>query len=323
MHSVYEAYLDGEKAPERIRSFLKPKVPFLLDTSAHGKRVWLHLAARELEEVPWELLAWNSNTESRTLYFRGLPVGLLPLFAVAGDVRTLFVTTPDAEIYTRSISGSSKVIVARSLQDLEQAREYEVVHIVANARVGSAYESRVLLGSEPVLATQLGRVLFGSRVGLLVLSPTPNDTRESYRAFTHLGGEGFQCSIVAPVGPLGSDDQRFWATFHHELQASASAERALRNTRAGHAVPVCFYLRHRTERVFSRSQLPQVETTTVAVSTGSLSAQKRILESTLASIEAVDATYGSGRENEALFSAKQQAAMLNEQLGASADEEEP
>jgi hypothetical protein len=328
MHGVYEAYLDGEKAAEKIRSFLKPKVPFLTDTSAHGKRVWLHLAARELEEVPWELLAWNPNTESRTLFFRGLPTRLLPLFSVgATPLRTVFVTTPHAESYTRSFCGPSDLIVASGTRELERLRDYDVVHIVANARVGSAYESHLLLGPEPLLATQLGRMLFGSRVGLLVLSPAPNDTRESYRAFTHLGGEGFQCSIVAPVGPLGQDDQRFWAMFHKELHGSGSVERALRNTRGGRAASVCFYLRHRNERVFSRSELPPPESFptnagAVPQSTGSLSAQQDILERTLANIAAVDATYGSGRQNAALSSAKKQAAAMKEQLDMSTGEEE-
>jgi len=328
MNAVYEAFLDGENAPERIRSYLKPKVPFLTDTRVLGTRVWLHLAARELEEVPWELLAWSPSSEQRTLFFRGLPTRLLPLFSLpAHTARTVFVTTAEGEAYTRSFSGSAEVLVVRSTQQLERTREYDVVHIVANARVGSAYESKLLLGGEPMQAAQLGRMLFGSRVGLLVLSPLPNDTRESHRAFTHLGGEGFQSSIVAPVGPLGHDEQRFWDTFHRELQGSGSVERALRSTRAGRASPVCFYLRHRSERVFSRTVAPALESKSVTShlppSTGSLSAQQDILERTLANIAAVDATYGSGRENSALVGAKEQEAILKQQLDAFIDDEEP
>jgi hypothetical protein len=295
------AYLEGDSTAPSLRRILQPKVDMLdqlRDADPVDTRIWLHFEARELEELPWELLTDRPRTDRRTVYFRGIPTCAVPTFEVTGAPRVLFLhdgTEASIQLCLHLTADAADVQPA-TVAALERARAYDVLHVVGYASVGSAYESVLgLADGERLPASELGRLLRGGRTGLLLLSVPPayppERAAECCRAFMHFGQENLQCSIVAPVGPLHGSALDFWAPFHAALARTASVERALHDAREQvGVVPVVFFLRHRSARVFRRVSSESTVESPVGASppTGALAARHAILRDTLAALEAVD-----------------------------------
>ncbi len=327
-------YLEGEGGAARIGSLLQVKVPLLEDLHRReDRRIWLYFEARELEELPWELLA--DRPSRRTTYFRGTPTRATPAYEIEDGPRVLFLhdgSPPARQLCDELSSHGSGEVRPATFANFERARSFDVVHVVAWSEVGAGYESVLQLADGGrLVASELGRILFGGRTGLLLLSPpsldSPERTAECCRAFMHFSQEGLQCSIVAPVGPL-REPSRFWIPFHRTLVASASVEQAMTagRTDVGN-VPVVFFLRHRTPRVFRRSG-GGVRTLGGAragsrgnrESVAKMAARHAILRDTLEALENIDAhtalEHRSPAPNDAMRAAREELSALEAQLGA-------
>jgi hypothetical protein len=330
MNDAFAAYLQGESAASQLRELLELKVAVFEKVRGLGRtRVWLHLAARELEELPWELLASDSS-DARTVFFRGLPSAVSPLFEISGALKCCFIASQEARQLPAQYAGDGAEVLQARRSVLERARDYDVVHFLTYAKVGPALETSLTLDDEDLPATHLARSLFGSRVGLLLLSappsgadPTSKQRVETYRAYMHLGQEDFQCSIIAPVGPLSTRATTFWRQFYQRLSLEHTVERALRAARSQvPGAPVCFFLRHRTSSVFlPRSTGPESATPDQYRGTGSLAAQHTILKHALESLSQVS-TLATPEFRKAMDGVRDKLSGIQGQLAASDDAEE-
>lgn len=338
MQELVGGYLEGEGGAARIGSTLQLKVPFLEELHHRDRRIWMHFEARELEELPWELLA--DRPSRRTVYYRGTPSRVVPAYEVEGELRTLFLhdDSPSSHELCEELSKYTHggEVQAATVESFERARDFDVVHVVAWSEVGAGFESVLqLAGGRRLVASELGRILFGGRTGLLLLSPPPLEKpergAEGCRAFMHFSQENLQCSIVAPVGPM-REPRRFWIPFHTALTGTASVEEAMiaGRTDVGN-VPVVFFLRHRTPRVFRR-----VSGSVHTLGSGSrrgggepvakMAARRDILRRTLETFENLDAHSARAARpsapDEALDAAREELDQLERQLAASDSEDD-
>lgn len=338
LQELVGVYLEGEGSAARIGSLLQMKVPFLDELRGRDRRIWLYFEARELEELPWELLA--DQPSRRTVYYRGSPTRAVPAFELEDGPRVLFLhdDTPSSRELCQELSSHSHGQVRpATVESFEQARSFDVVQVVAWSQVGSGFESVLqLAGGSHLVASELGRILFGGRTGLLLLSPPPFEaperTAESCRAYMHFSQENLQCSIVAPVGPL-LEPRRFWIPFHSALTGTASVEEAMVAGRTDVAnVPVVFFLRHHTPRVFRRLGPGGVHTLGGTRSgrghrepVAKMAARRDNLRSMLEALENIDAHSAPSRSSgpdDVLRAAREELDGLEAELGRISGDDE-
>ncbi len=291
------AFLEGEKAEsamrERMFEALSPGLELLLGDrlpSDRPIRVWWSSASPELEELPWELLAYGGRgrADDRLSFVRGLPPATPPpTVPLDGELRLALVhgrhRPPDA--LRRALAylpGIEVTPVTGRLRDaLERvaAEGHELLHIVADGRVSLACEGvldlserhgKGLVAGEQdgqlCSPSELSALLRGSRVSVLGLTPPGGRHARvaeigrrvaptAYRAYVHLGGTSSPLpSVVAPVGPLPPErGARFWREFYGGLAETLGLEAAMARARARVLSPaMALFLRHPLPRLFRR-----------------------------------------------------------------------
>lgn len=320
-----EAFLEGEKAAHYMRSqLLKTMSPGLerlfaadLPTS-RPVRMWWSSETPELEELPWELVAYASRsyTEGEFSFVRGLPGEWAPLVPLEQPkLRLAFIhnleRTPVA--LRDALSNLQNVdvvpITAPPREALHRAGRdrFELVHLVAGGQVSLAAEGILELfdheESTRLAPSELSSLLFGSRVSVLGLTPAEVHTASFeeiptvYRAFTFLGKSRHALpTIVSPLGPLPESRlHEFWRSFYEGLAETLSVEDAvIRGQTGGSPSPMALFLRHRLGREFIRkptwSPADEVQPTQI-------NAELQVSRSFLDELHAVDSKYSNLEDN--------------------------
>ena len=266
--SYYAAFVEGEKAfylmRERLFEALSPGLKAIFDRplpTEKNVRVWLNGETPELDDLPWELLAYDrpNNSPEQFSLVRGLPPETFtPIVPVGEKLRLALIHQPqftpgclsDAlaelppEIELTEFIGSP-------LKALEQiAREgYELVHIVADGVVSLAYEGILYFhgleserssqssnyqqpNSAQVTPSELSTLLGNSRASVLCLTEQDylnpdlveiagREVPSAYRAFAYLGGS--RLPLPSVVAPLGPLKKEQGREFWTEFYKNLSA----------------------------------------------------------------------------------------------------
>ncbi len=278
-HEYVELFMRAEKEPHLMRQRLFEAMPgrleTILDTRFSGKpvRLWWHLRAPELDELPWELLASGRSGGVRMSVVRGLPGEMPPLVPLDGPLRLGVIGAGAASsemqsIWTAPRSGLVGKLIAGGLrQGLQDAvaRGLELVHLVVDGSVSAGFDPILELHGETMATSELHAVLDGSRVTILALTPTERadhdveHARATYTAFSHLGGGTSNTSLVATVGPIATWRRAaFWSAFYQKMAEKLSVEKALwaAHREYAQAAPVAVFLRHRLGVEFARRTEP-------------------------------------------------------------------
>jgi hypothetical protein len=293
-------YYEGEKAPSMMRDRLFDALPPpLVDVltgrlpSGQRSRTWFHSDAPEVNQLPWELVAYaeGQRPDIGASFVRGIPPDTAsPLVPVSGPLRLGLIDPGDGipDAFRRLVAGlgGDLQVVALSGRLREALREavsqgLELLHVVAGASVTSAYDGVLeFAGSreDPIKSSELASILRGSRVQLLGLTPPRDDPSRSrsaysgspsaYRAFTYFATSPYPLpSVVLPVGPM-DDDQvvTFWSTFYPAVAASLDLESAMLDAQRTRIVPVGLFLRQLQVAAFKRvTDQPAVEPSVAGV----------------------------------------------------------
>jgi hypothetical protein len=354
------AFLEEEKAPDVMRDRL-------FETMSHGLwmlfsgqplsdrpvRVWWANETPQLEDLPWELVAYadRSSTAGEFSFVRGLPPETpLPLIQVGNRLRLALIHDPSRTPYglldaLDQVLPSIDVthIAAESpLQAVNRAvhEGYELLHIVADGIVSLAYEG-ILYWHRPyslqISASELSAVLRGSRVSVLALTPQQSTNPDvvqigdflvpsAYRAFAYLGRSPLPLpSIVAPLGPHNDDLLfRFWHSFYRSLGEDLKIEEAMARGHEGNrGLPTALFMRQPHGHLFRRrpptGRAPEEDPTQVQ-------AELKLSKGLVERLKVIDAQYGEQADNVTSFidreSARQEnlAAKLNPWLQLPEDE---
>jgi hypothetical protein len=286
------AFVDGTKDPTRMRFSLLQALSPGLERLFSGQpladrpvRIWWYSETPELEDLPWELIAYQFASLAAGLSFvRGrpssLPVPKVPLGPDA-PLRLAYIHNPAITSYDldQALHNLPPEIQLFEFTDeprraLENAaREgFELVHLVADGVVSLAYEGILYLSADApasetglLYAGDLSRTLNGSRVSLLSLSepagPNPDlvqigryQVPSAYRAFAYLAHS--PRSLPSMVLPLGPHDpyvlHNFWADFYKCLVDSLSVEEAMSKARLAASNAMALFLRQNESKTFQR-----------------------------------------------------------------------
>jgi hypothetical protein len=310
----YGEYLDlfheQEKSPrlmrERLVETMSEGLQALFDrrpSSQRPQRLWWSIEPSELQELPWELVALDPSRRAAPpwSFVRGTPGEYAPLLPIPSGLRLTVVgdlaAAPTlaraldalpAGISVQRPGGSAR----RAILDAIGAG-CELLHLVADGSVSLGLDGLLDLG-ETISPSELGSLLYGSRVTVVALTP-PDDPRHHhglpsvYRAYAHLGGVECTASLVAPVGPdAAGRAPAFWRAFYDTLEAKLSVEAAVAaGRRAALTYPAALFLRHRLGAEFSRRATSHGRT----IEPVRLSAELRTSRKFLEQLEALDSRY--------------------------------
>jgi hypothetical protein len=299
--SRYQDYLatfvEGTKDPIKMRYKLFEILSSGLQALFSGQkladdpvRVWWSCETPELEDLPWELIAYGSRSGSFNFSFvRGRPPSTpTPQVPLSGPLRLALIyqpsvtpawligaLTPLPGIEVIHLTGSPRQAL------LNAARQgFELVHLVADGLVSLAYEGILYLFGEdsPELSvSELSALLNGSRVSVLSLTEpqisTPDvvqighyEVPSAYRAYAYLGRSTLPLpNIIAPLGPHEFGQMNlFWRNFYTELNQSLRIEAAIAFTQASvPPIAMTLFLRQSQQHTFHRlaptQQIPSVD----------------------------------------------------------------
>jgi len=283
------AFVEGEKRPAYMRERLLETMPDGLESifseplpTSQPVRLWWASDTPELEDLPWELVSYRSRSDpERFSFVRGLPPeNPLPILPIGERLRLAFIHDPSftpqpLQDALNNLTGNIEVIDFPNFprKALEQVVKegYELVHLVADGVVSSAYEGILYFhggrSTSPELPPgELSSILRGSRVSMLTLSEQQYNSPDVidiggqlvpsvYRAFAYLASSRLPLpSMVVPLGPLEpSDMHAFWNNFYFHLGESLSVQRAMARTRIrNYPAPAGLFLRHLHEVLFRR-----------------------------------------------------------------------
>lgn len=265
-------FLDSEKSPEemhhRLLEALSPRLQQIVSGGWSGRpvRIWWHLGAAELEELPWELLP--RHPRARVSFARGLPGDLAPLAPLHGDLR-LALIGDDSGLDPLWQAPPSGLTVARMTGPLREglrracAEGFQLVHVAASGSVSLGLDSILRVGHDEIAPPELYALLTGAGVAILAVSPTraaqqsPALTQSTFRAFAHLGGGGdtSNTTLLAPIARMsGQRELAFWTELYAVLVHKLSIEDALwaANRELSQPTPVALFLHHRLGAEFTR-----------------------------------------------------------------------
>jgi hypothetical protein len=281
------AFVEGEKAPYLMRERLLETMSSGLEAlfsqppqTSEPVRMWWSSDTPELDDVPWELLTLPERKLplERFSFVRGLPPDTpLPILPIDSPLRLALIYNPsytpntlvDALGEQPNLEVTLMPFFHRKALEEVAAKGYELIHIVADGMVSSAYEGVLYFHegkdpSEEISPGELSALLRSSRANLLCL--TNNDysspdmvqmgdwvVPSAYRAFAYLGSSRLALpSIVAPLGPLEpSMLYKFWKDFYQELSGSFNLHKAMAKALTGAMpLPMALFLRHRQETLF-------------------------------------------------------------------------
>jgi hypothetical protein len=314
------SFVEGEKGTmpmrDRLKETLSPGLLTLFQPESPGSRplrVWWSCDSPEMEDMPWELIAYETLAPGEQIVFaRGLAPQPAPLKPPAQPpLRIGLIYDPQTthlelmQLFTSTIEGSQFIPLSGPVREALRAAVKENcdgVHLVADAYPTLSYEGVLYFHGykDPELpAAEMAQMLSGSRILFLGLTAA----RAANADMTMIGGvlkpavfRGFACvarwrgltqTVIAPLGPvLPSDLYRFWHDFYAGLASSPSQwrnafTRALANLRM---MPVAIFLRHPYNQLFTRAS----QTITFANEQSSLLSTPQELQLNLrASIDAV------------------------------------
>jgi hypothetical protein len=294
--SRYEDYLgafvEGTKDPYRMRSKLLALLSPGLERLFGGQpvadlsvRIWWHSETPELEDLPWELIAYPEPSFTDHISFvRGAPLALaIPKVPIAPDapLRLAYVhaehaTPPVLDDVLHHLPPSVELIDLggdlRKALKIAVAEGFELLHIVADGIVSLAYEGVLYLPHEDpycqgveIWAGELSSLLAGSRVSLISLTETVTDpdtmqigryeVPSAYRAFAYLARSYYQPlpNIIVPLGPAETSMiHSFWSAVYDQLASSLSVEEAVAAGRWQAPVPMALFLRQNLKHTFHR-----------------------------------------------------------------------
>jgi hypothetical protein len=242
-------------------------------------RVWWSSETPEIDELPWELVAWQNPgyRDGRFSFVRGVPGSFQPLVPLEGPLRLALIYDPAStapelvDALTHLPDGIETVRMTQPpLEALQQAAAegIELVHLVADGMTSLGHDGILRLPGqwadrpESLPPRELSALLMGSRVTILGLS-APEGVREAtselgasaYRAFTFLGSSQHPLpSIVAPLALLPADQTAgFWHRFYSALAETLSVEDAMTRAQGGGPpMLAALFLRHRLGNEFAR-----------------------------------------------------------------------
>jgi hypothetical protein len=290
----YQEYLAnfiiGAKGPSqfshRLFEALSPGLETLLSGTLSGPlRIWWSAKTPELEDLPWELVAYatpqaRDAASSNSIFFvRGLPPdSVAPLLPLSGPLRLGFIYDPNkkpnslAAALSQLAPGVDVVEMTGPPRDeLRKAIQqgFELLHIVADGIVSLAYDGILYLhdpSTPQIPASELSGLLSGSRVAILSLSAPEGDytpdtmtirgisVPSAFRAFAYLGSANVPLpSVAAPLGPLPDFlESNFWREFYAGLGASLAVDKAILGALQlnGQALPVALFSRHTYGQLF-------------------------------------------------------------------------
>lgn len=293
-------YFDGEKAPSSMRDRLFDTLPpRLVDIltghlpSSQRSRTWFHSDAPEVNQLPWELVAYveGRRPDVGASFVRGIPPETAsPLVPVSGPLRLGLIDPRDgiADAFRGVVAGlgGDLEVVHLSGGIREALRKavsegLELIHVIAGASITSSYDGVLEVaasGEDPITSKEIASMLRGSRVQLVGLTPPRDDLSRSrsaysgspsaYRAFTYFATSPYPLpSVVLPVGPM-SDRQvtTFWSTFYPAVAGSLDLESAMLDAQRVRVVPAGLFLRQLQVASFKRvTDQPSVEPNVVGV----------------------------------------------------------
>jgi hypothetical protein len=284
------AFVEGDKAVSHMRERLLEAMPEGIESVFTSPpetnlpvRLWWASDTPELEDLPWELVTYSGRNcpAEKFSFVRGLPPETPSLILPVGErLRLAFIHDPSFTPHglQEALNGLPPDIEVIDLPEfprkaLEQVAHegYELVHIVADGVVSSAYEGILYFHggrstSPEISPGELSAMLRGSRATVLGLTEqdySSPDTIEMggqlvpsvYRAFAYLGSSRLPLpSVVAPLGPLKTDETNlFWKNFYSGLAETYNLHNAITRAQSGRLpLPIALFLRHPHEVLFRR-----------------------------------------------------------------------
>jgi len=281
------SFIEGEKGLELMRhkmlELMSPGLRNLLGSFPEQMRIWWDNLSPELEELPWELAveAGRRNSEHGVAFLRGLPPETpIPPLPLRGAARLGMIgprwTWPEWAGFLADHMADSVVTIEgpirQALQDAA-SRGIEFLHVFTDGVVSSAlegilYDHTEEEGRELLPAAEISRILSGSRVVVMALSPAQIPEPETveigrrpvlsaYRAFRHLGTSTRSLpTILAPLGPVPEEMMtRFWKAFYEELATQWHLTDSLRKAQSmfQFSVPIAVFSRHAGGKLFQSS----------------------------------------------------------------------
>lgn len=278
------SFVDGDKGMhmmrDRMLEAMSPQLQHLLTAEPLRLRIWWHNVQPELEDYPWELTVKAEQRAHEVAFLRGLPPETpLPKIPIANEPRVAMVGAshlwPAWALALCAKRAGSMIPIQGSLRDgLQQAVQQglEVVHaftdgVSTSALEGILYDHGRGDDEAELPSGELSRILSGSRVTLLCLSParySDPDTQpiggrnvlSVYRAFAYLGNAPLPLpTILAPLGPTPDPEtHRFWETFYDTLSRSWNLIESLRAAQSTFpfSLPLALFCRHAGGKVFER-----------------------------------------------------------------------
>jgi hypothetical protein len=245
-------------------------------------RVWWSPESVELEDFPWELVAYMDKDPQeieRFSFVRGLPPDTPPsMVPLEGNAPLRLALMPEsATDPTRlqnalaGIPGLEVIRLSGSPRDMLQQvahSNFELLHIICDGIASLAYDGILYFhgASSPELAAQeLASSLRPTRTVCLAFSSTyvlnpdlvqisGRDVPSAYRAFAYLASADLPLpTIMAPLAPADfAAAMQFWRAFYSRLAATLSIEQGAANARKEAPLAVALYMRHPCEQQFRR-----------------------------------------------------------------------
>jgi hypothetical protein len=235
-------------------------------------RVWWSTEAAELEDFPWELVAYTDKgpIEIQSFSFvRGLPPDIPPALVPLEDDAPLHLAimaepAQQSTAFEDALASIPGLHVTRlnggvreMLQEVVRSN-FELLHIICDGVPSLGYDGVLYFQGAPdpeLTAQELAASLRPTRTVFLGLSSTlvlnsdsiqisGHDVPSVYRAFAYLGSTDLPLpTILAPLAPAERTVAiEFWQSFYSSLAGTLSIEQAAADGRKGPAPNVLLTL---------------------------------------------------------------------------------
>lgn len=303
------SYAAGGKGAGMMRDRLIEAMPDSLSRLLTGEfgngrptRTWFYSEATELNELPWELLAYGNGrrVQHGSTFVRGIPPDAAPpLVPISGRLR-LGLVDPDQRSSGALrdalglLSGRLEIVplMGGGRQALREAAEsgIELLHVVADASITSSYDGWIEIpGADdlPLPPGEVAKLLRGSRVRSIGLTPPAKKSGRrstamaaAYRAFAHFATTSHPLpTVVAPLGPMSERQVvDFWSTFYGTLGETLEIEKAMVAAQRQSIAEVALFLRQVQSGTFRRVSEADRPETDPSVVDAELASSRELVE---------------------------------------------